>query len=125
MSKSDITFEHKEQLWKQRAQDFKKVWESKPWAPGEEEKFKATLKPKKEIVAKARKVIAQETTRKKYQKIRCTKCSAFSNVIEDIDGVQIRQCKNGHRFIYNYQTEYLSQNRYNWNMKGAKVETKI
>lgn len=49
----------------------------------------------------------QEKQRAKYQKIRCPKCSATSNIVEERHGVQIRRCRNNHTFTYNYGSEFI------------------
>jgi len=58
--------------------------------------------------------IIQYSERKKYQKIRCPYCNALSKVIEEkYCGSQTRECRNGHIFVYDYESEMLIQDELN------------
>lgn len=60
-----------------------------------------------------------EPVRLKHKRIRCPRCFAFSTKIGELaKGLQIRKCQSCKKeFCYDYSYEYLSQLRYNWNMK--------
>ena len=77
-------------------------------------------KQEKKKQKKKKSIDNQEKTRKKYQRITCPHCGTLSKVTKDIDGIQIRICRNDHEFVYNYQVESAVQDRHNWNMKTCK-----
>ena len=95
-------------------------YEAKQKEKKQKEKKQKEKKQKKQQAKKESKPIDdQARTRKKYQRITCPHCGAFSKVTKNIEGLQIRKCKNNHEFVYNYKVESAIQDRYNWNMKDC------
>ncbi|MFC1670804.1 hypothetical protein ACFL20_10470 [Spirochaetota bacterium] len=68
--------------------------------------------------SKRDKIKNQARTRKKHERIRCPKCSSISKPIrESWGGHQIRRCRKGHEFTYNYTVEALLQWKFNYKVK--------
>lgn len=73
----------------------------------------------------------QHTYRKKYQKILCPQCNSTSRVEKELTGgFQLRVCKKGHNFAYDYTCEMLCQTLLNWKCgidikKILKFDTKL
>ena len=64
----------------------------------------------------------QYKSRKKYERIRCPYCNATSRVIREFygkknTGKQLRKCKNGHQFIYDYLIESIEQWKFTYKTK--------
>lgn len=57
--------------------------------------------------------VVQYSERKKYQKIKCPYCNSLSTVINETYGAQTRKCRNGHIFVYDYESEMLIQDDLN------------
>lgn len=117
-SRSDLTWDMKANYkHKQYMKEAVRLRQEAKACDIQEQKQEKKSSKKKVNVSKG-----QEYTRKKHQRIKCNQCGAYApTILEDVEGVQIRQCSNGHKFVYNYQVESLSQGRYNWNMKSCKV----
>lgn len=82
--------------------------------PQEERKLIPRKIYKENDLDKAEISVVQYGERKKYQKIRCPYCNALSKVIrERYHGVQTRECRNGHIFVYDYESEMLIQDELN------------
>ena len=66
----------------------------------------------KNILSEESQYYKHETSRKKHQKIRCPYCGATSKVVSVFDKTsQFRICKNNHNFVYDYDLEFLKQQR--------------
>lgn len=62
--------------------------------------------------------INQYFERKKHQKIRCPWCKTLSKIVEEpYKGHQVRECRNGHLFIYDYEGEMIIQEEPNYKFK--------
>ena len=60
----------------------------------------------------------QHATRKKYERIRCPLCNSTSIVKKEYFlGAQIRTCKKGHEFYYDYTIEAIKQWKFNYKIK--------
>lgn len=57
--------------------------------------------------------VVQYSERKKHQRIKCPYCNSQSNVIKETLGAQTRECRNGHIFVYDYESEMLIQDDLN------------
>jgi transposase-like protein len=60
-----------------------------------------------------------ELSRLKHKRIRCPDCEGTSTQTGKLNKtLQIRVCnKCKKEFVYDYQREYIRQQRWNWNMK--------
>lgn len=60
----------------------------------------------------------QSRTRKKYERIRCPDCGSISKPLREYwGGHQVRKCRNGHKFTYNYTIQAMKQWKFNYKVK--------
>jgi hypothetical protein len=60
----------------------------------------------------------QHATRRKHERIRCPLCNSISTVKKEYFlGYQIRECREGHEFRYDYTVEAIKQWVFNYKIK--------
>ena len=83
---------------------------------------KEALEKRVEEIRRDRKIPSipskQHANRKKNERIRCPLCNSISTVKREYFlGFQIRKCRNGHEFNYDYTIEAIKQWKFNYKIK--------
>jgi hypothetical protein len=86
--------------------------------PHEGAEIEATTQQHPNLEIESYGVSDQHETRQKHQRIRCPYCGETSRVVQEMgNGLQQRECKNGHMFGYSYLMQAVSQLSPNYKVK--------